>query len=277
MKNLFNKKIKKKEPFGVLLSSFFRILRDFIRKIKIFINGNYFVTNKKSYIGDGMASNHVFDFLHDNKFINAYNEGKKTGAIKFHPTEIHYRAYFACYFSKFSSKLDGDFVECGAGRGLLTKTIITYLNFEKINKSFYLFDTFKGIPVNQASTEAEKKTMEWFNNNIHFTDDYFDDVVKTFSNYANVKLIKGTIPDCLNNVQIDKISFLSMDMNNAFAEIKSIEFFWDKIVKHGIVLLDDYAYAEAQREQKNAWDNFAKSKNFDILTLPTGQGLIIKD
>ena len=255
----------------------FRAIRNFIRKIKIFIRGNYFVTNDKAYVGDGLAANHIFDFLHDDKFINSYNEAKKTGAIKNHPTDIHYRAYIACYFAKYSSRLDGDFVECGVGKGFLAKTIVGYLNFEKINKFFYLFDTFKGIPIEQAKTEEEKKTMQWLNDNIHSTEDCFNEVSKTFSNYPKVKLVKGTIPDSLKDSSVNKVSFLSIDMNNAFAEMEAIKFFWNKIVNHGIVLLDDYAYSEAHREQKKCWDEFAKDKNFEILTLPTGQGLIIKN
>lgn len=65
-------------------------------------------------------------------------------------------------------------------------------------------------------------------------------------------------------------------MNNAKAEISAIEFLWDKLVLGGIIVLDDYAYGEEFREQKNAWDKFAAKKQFKILTLPTGQGLIIK-
>ena len=66
-------------------------------------------------------------------------------------------------------------------------------------------------------------------------------------------------------------------MNNAFAEIEAIKFFRNKIVSYGIVLLDDYAFGEEFAEQKKCWDKFAKDKNLEILTLPTGQGLIIKN
>ena len=38
-------------------------VRNFFRKVRIFYNGNYFITNKNAYIGDGLASNHVFDFF----------------------------------------------------------------------------------------------------------------------------------------------------------------------------------------------------------------------
>jgi len=273
MKSLFFKK----KPLGPLVSKFFSSLRNFIRKIKIFVRGNYFIINKNSYVGDGLASNHVVDFLKEEKFINSYNEGEKTGALNNHPTGIHYRAYIACYFAKHALNLEGDFVECGVGKGLLAKTISVYLNFEKLNKKFYLFDTYQGIPVTQAQTEKEKELMKWLNDTIYTSKDYFNEVSNTFLNYKNIKLIKGLIPNCLNDVQIEKVSFISIDLNNAFAEIKAIEFFWNKLVSYGVVLLDDYAYSESYRLQKSSWDKFAKSKNLEILTLPTGQGLLIKN
>ena len=127
----------KKKFFGKRLSSIAGYLRNFIRQIKLIRKGNYFITNDKSYVDDGLATNHVTDFLYDEKFMNAYNEGKKTGALKNHSGDIHYRTYIACYFAKYCSKLDGDFVECGVGKGLFSKTIVSYLNFEKINKFFF--------------------------------------------------------------------------------------------------------------------------------------------
>ena len=149
----------KKKFFGNRLSSIAGYLRNFIRQIKLVRKGNYFITNDKSYVDDGLATNHVTDFIYNEKFMNAYKEGKKTGAYKQWPVElkselysgdIHYRAYIACYFAKYCSKLDGDFVECGVGKGLLSKTIVSYLNFAKINKNFFLFDTFEGIPIHQG-------------------------------------------------------------------------------------------------------------------------------
>ena len=53
-------------------------------------------------------------------------------------------------------------------------------------------------------------------------------------------------------------------------------FFFKKISKGGLILLDDYCNGELFREIKNSWDNYAKLNNFSILSLPTGQGLIIK-
>jgi O-methyltransferase len=251
------------------------LIRDFFRKVRIFYNGNYFVTSKDSYVGDGLAANHIFDFLKDKKFLDAYEEGKKTGALGVHGGDIHYRAYIAIYFANLCKSLDGDFLECGTGKGLLAKTIVTYLNFNLVDKDFYLIDTYEGIPTSQAGTKEEKNSMEWLN--FHsFKGNYFQEVQKTFANYKRVKLIKGKVPEILEDVKTEKISFISIDMNNAFAEIKCIEYFWDKITKFGVVLLDDYAYSEQFKEQKKNWDEFAKEKKIEILTLPTGQGLLVK-
>ena len=102
----------KKKILGNQLSTIASYLRNFIRQIKIVDKGKYYVMNSKmrvvqvvpehGYVGDGLMSNHITDFLYDEKFMNAYKEGKKTGALKnmadnvrseFYSGEIHYRAY----------------------------------------------------------------------------------------------------------------------------------------------------------------------------------------
>ena len=117
--------------------------------------------------------------------------------------------------------------------------------------------------------------MEWLN--FHsFKGNYFQELQKTFANYKRVKLIKGKVPEILEDVKTEKIAFISIDMNNAFAEIKCIEYFWNKITKHGVVLLDDYAYMGRNR-QFVYLNKLAKKLNFNILTVPSGQGIIIKN
>ena len=106
-----------------LIKKYSNKIRDFFRAVRIIYNGNYFVTNKDAYIGDGLAANHLFDFLKNKKFLDSYEEGKKTGALQAHGGDIHYRAYFAVYFANLCKTLEGDFVECGVGKGLLQKQL----------------------------------------------------------------------------------------------------------------------------------------------------------
>ena len=68
---------------------------------------------------------------------------------------------------------------------------------------------------------------------------------------------------------------MSIDMNSVNPEVAALDYFWDKLSKGGMIILDDYAYVTCDL-QYEAHNNWAKGKGIKILTLPTGQGLIIK-
>lgn len=79
----------------------------------------------------------------------------------------------------------------------------------------------------------------------------------------------------LPSVNVDKIGLLLLDLNCAAPEIAAANHFWDRIVLGGVILADDYGFA-AHYVQKIALDEFAKSKGVSVLTIPTGDGIIIK-
>ena len=145
--------------FSIIKSFIPKKIRFFLKKLIIKIFANYFIVNEYSYIGDGLATAHNTDFLKDKKFANAYIKSKAiTQALKNHPGEdILYRSYVACFCAKYALKISGDLVECGVGKGILSRTIVDYLKFENVKKKFYLIDTFSGIPIKQAANIKEKK------------------------------------------------------------------------------------------------------------------------
>ena len=79
----------------------------------------------------------------------------------------------------------------------------------------------------------------------------------------------------LDKVQIDRVAYLSIDMNIVYPERAAIEYFWPKLSSGAMVLLDDHGWAN-YKDQKSALDEFACGKKMQIFNLPTGQGLIIK-
>lgn len=269
-----------KTIYRIITPNILRKIIFILRKI-LFNPKEIFIVKNNSYNEDGLATNHVVDFLKDENFIKSYSEATKNNALGRHPGEIRYRAYIVNYFADYvlrKFKLEaGDFVELGTGKGIMAKVIMSNTNFNIQNdRKFYLFDTFSGIP------ELSKNTKELENiknlNTRNFKGNYFQFVENKFSMYSNVELVKGELPGSLNGIinKINKIIFLHIDLNNAYSEIESIKLIYDKLSIGSIVVLDDYCYSESFREQKDAWDNFIKSKNNKILSLPTGQGIFLK-
>ena len=248
-------------------------VRQTVFKLRFSISKSYKIYGP-TYADDGLISEHIVDFMNEEKFKNAYENGKRTGAIEFHPGDIHFRAYIACWAAKHALSLEGDFVECGVGKGLLSRTIVDYVDFKHVTKKFFLIDTYQGIPVEQG-IESEVKSMKALNT-LHFNTSYLEEVKKTFREYDNVEIIQGQIPEVFSNHAFNRVSYLSIDMNNSIAEAVALEFFWDKLIPGAVVLFDDYAYGEQFRAQKEAMDGFAIKMGYTILTLPTGQGMLIK-
>ncbi len=221
-----------------------------------------------SYKQDGLYTLHNCDFLKDRLFLEAYNLGKKTDSWK--DADIHWRAHVLFWAASIAKNLDGDFVECGVYKGGFSRGIIHYIDFGKMNKKFYLLDTFCGLPDKYILPEEKQ-----IGRKPGGYEECYEVVKKTFKDFHNVEIIRGAIPDILPLAKTEKIAYLSIDMNSVIPEIAAAEYFWDKIVKGGIIVLDDYNYS-GYMPQKKAFDEFARKKGIEILQLPTGQGVIIK-
>ena len=215
---------------------------------------------------------HNHDFMREPRYIQAYEAGFRALA---HDHEMFWRLHVALWSAHHASRLQGDFVECGVWRGFLTTAILTYLEWESLGKTFYLFDTFDGL-AERYLTEGERANVDKLDHlNSHFRGTY-EFVTEHFAKYPRVEIVRGPVPETLSNVMIDRVSYLSIDMNCTEPEIAAINHFWDKLVPGAIILLDDYGFVSYE-EQKRAMDTFAASKGVEILALPTGQGVILKN
>ena len=221
-----------------------------------------------TYCEDGLATEHNCDFMNDGHFLKSYQAGKNTGS--WGQSEIHWRAYIACWAAKKAASLDGDFVECGVNRGGLALTVMHFTNFQNLSKKFYLMDSFSGLCEKYVS-EAERRNGVL----LYKYEDCYEFVCETFKDFNNAVIVRGTIPDTLPEVKSSKVAFLSIDLNCAAPEIAAAEYFWEKLASGAVMLLDDYGW-NRHIEQKHAFDQFAAQRCVQVLPLPTGQGLIFK-
>jgi len=223
---------------------------------------------KLNYVHDGLYTTHNADFLNDVRFKHAYEKARNTRS--WGGADIEWRVHVCLWLAVQAARLEGDFVECGTNRGGTATAILTYLsddkNFQK--KTFYCFDTFAGLPEKYSSEIERKNTLGQYS-------DCFKEVQKHFSDFPQVKIIKGPIPETLDCFTPGKIAFLHIDMNSVIPEIAAARHFWPYLVSGAYMLLDDFAWAVCN-EQREAFIDFARTQKVEILWLPTGQGLIQK-
>lgn len=228
------------------------------------------------YVQDGLSTVHPAQFRHDPAFRAAYNRGVR--ASQGLNPEFEWRVHTALWASQTALRVGGDFVECGVNAGFISSAIMQRLDWNTVPRRFYLIDTFAGPVLSQFSRQEVLKSRRAIAENAMQAGAYVTDLERiraNFSEWPSAVPVQGAVPEILPSLGIDNAAFLHIDMNCALPERAALEFFWDRLSPGAIVLLDDYGYRghECQRE---AIDEAARARNVAVLSLPTGQGLIIR-
>ncbi len=223
-----------------------------------------------TYDRDGLATIHNADFLREPRFRAAYAAGVKAAGEDY---QWEWRVRVGLWAARHARGLEGDFVECGVQRGFLSRAIMEYLDWAAVPKTFYLLDTYAGLVQEQIRDEEYALGRRAGAEGRYANS--FAEVCETFAPFPNVRIVRGAVPGTLTEIASERVAYLSIDMNCVEPEIAAGEYLWPRLVSGGVLLLDDYAYA-GYEPQKRAWDEFARAKGFEILELPTGQGIVVK-
>lgn len=212
------------------------------------------------FLGDNLftwcRNNSIFD---DRKFVEAWE------ANLFSPSDqaIVWRRYILATLAYNSVQLEGDFVECGTYSGTGIKVLMDYLGGKSFPKVFWGYDTFDSNPVEGHAFPGQEEG-------------FFEKVKQRFDGYEQVNLIKGFIPDSFQQGAPEKIAFLHIDLNNAEAELATLNHLFPRVVPGGVIVLDDYEWSGIYRPQKIQEDEWFDASNYRVVPLPTGQGMLIK-
>ena len=197
-------------------------------------------------------------FLNDEPFMSAVARHAETTIEK----AAIWRTHVLCWAARRALKLDGDFVECGCYKGTSARIVMDYVGFAETPRHFYLYDLFDHSPdMPHGSMPAHSPGL-------------YDSVCRRFANMPNVSVIAGKVPESFEQKAPQKIAFLHIDMNNADAELGALRVLFDRVVPGAAIIFDDYGWV-AYQEQKVAEDGFFADRGYQILELPTGQGLLI--
>jgi hypothetical protein len=237
----------------------------------------YAALNTRDYFSsDGLFTPHQPRFLKDSRFQAAYRRGIE--ASRGLDPNSEWRIHIALWAASRALEAQGDFVECGVNAGFLASAILQYLDEELTGRKLYLIDTFAGPPLSQYSAEEiqhgrDQVAREALASGAYITD--LAEVRSNFSQWPNAQVIQGQVPEVLHSLPLSQVSFVHLDLNSATPECAALEFFWSLLSDRGLVLLDDYAYFRSS-PQGDALDAVGSRLGFEILSLPTGQGLILK-
>jgi hypothetical protein len=213
-----------------------------------------------SYLGDNLFTwMRNLSLLEDSAFRNAWQSNVASPSDE----AIAWRRYILCCAACHCVQLEGDFVECGVLNGTGVKTVIDYFGRESFARRFWAYDSFDTNPVEGHSFTGQHEGL-------------FDRVQARFAGYDQVRLVRGLLPGSLHGNSPERIAYLHIDLNKAEFEIAVLEALFDRVVPGGIVVLDDYEWSGAYRDQKIAEDRWLAARNYRVFPLPTGQGLVLK-
>jgi hypothetical protein len=219
-------------------------------------------TEGRWYHFDGLWTKHAQPFLDDPFFQQAYARAVAAAGWDY---RIPWRLHTVLWAAAQCEDLDGDFVECGTGRGFMASGICEYLGW--VERPFYLFDTF-------LSSSPDMHGHQEGGTNPYYATSR-DATADNFREWPGVELVIGRIPDTLDTVAIERVAFLHVDLNHPDAEEAAVRYFWPRLVPNATMIYDDYGFTNFESSRLRA-DKVAAELGFRILALPTGQGLVIK-
>lgn len=173
---------------------------------------------------------------------------------------------------KIVQHLPGAIVECGVFKGV---SFTRFAMFRSLFGNVYAkkmigFDTFGEFP--KTNYKPDKKFRNNFIKDAGIESINKDQLLRIMEYKGinkNVELIAGdickTVPEYAKKNPQLKISLLNLDTDIYEPSAVILKYFWNKIVKGGILLLDDYGVFPGETK---AIDEFFSGKNIKILKSP---------
>ena len=170
--------------------------------------------------------------------------------------------------------IEGDFVECGVGRGgSMMAAAYTLLELGVTDRKLYLYDTYTGMarPTEEdvsflgkrATDKYEKKLKNGVStwNNVPI-EEVRENVGRTGYPPDNFELIAGLVQETLPDNAIQKIALLRLDTNLYESTQAELRFLFPKLSGGGVLIVDDYNKWLGQRK---AVDEYFKEHGVRML------------
>lgn len=164
------------------------------------------ITANTVYVGEGIATwLKLPPFMDDQRFLTLVDEHTHLSGVG----GWEWNLYVVLWAAQRAKDLPGDFVELGVFRGHTTMFVADYVEFASWPKTWWLYDTFEGIPDDQVQPGWENINRSLYRGTFSFAE-----VRERFSRFQNIKVNQGRVPDVLHDGSPEAISFLHIDLNS---------------------------------------------------------------
>lgn len=225
----------------------------FKKLIKFVLNKAGWKISRKE-IGEGL----VF-WAQDQRFMKSFE------AIKLYTLVGIDRLFMIWQLASQAKKLPGDCAQVGVYKGDSAR--LAWEALRGANKSFYLFDTFSGMP------EVDEKI------DIHRKGDFADTTIaavrKLFNGEGGVYFRAGVFPETAGPIENKKFCFAYIDADLYKSTKDCLEFFYPRMVGGGFMVFDDYQGKHTPGVKKAITEFLVDKPEIPIITAIC-QCLIIK-
>jgi hypothetical protein len=138
--------------------------------------------------------------------------------------------------------VEGDIVECGVGYGHSFLKLCCLAHFENKGRLIYGFDSFEGFPEpsKEDSSPRNPQKGEWNVATVETIEQLLGDLgVEAAFIKNNVRLIKGFFEESVHKFGEKSVAFLHLDVDLYKSYKVTLEYFWPKVAKGGVVLFDE--------------------------------------
>ena len=156
----------------------------------------------------------------------------------------------------------GDTAEVGVYEGGSAKVIAEF----KGPRHLHLCDTFEGIPELGKHDSREQFYRGQYAASIESVRAYL-------SGFMDLSFHKGLFPSPANSMYNKQFSFVNLDVDLYDSTLASLEFFYPRLAKGGILISHDYSTCAGV---KRAFDEFFDIKPEPVIALCGSQCLVVK-
>src|SRR3974377_2311683 len=115
----------------------------------------------------------------------------------------------------------------------MSSAVMELLDWDKTGRTFYLLDTFAGLDERYISDYERRAGLVMARNAHDIASGFYTFDVKqvrdNFSEWKNVEIIVGSIPETLHEIKSEQIAFLHLDLNCSMPEVAAMEALWDRL------------------------------------------------